>query len=121
MSSGNPPLGNYHFLAWARRGIGASANNVDNGPLPDRASLSVQLFLQVQGGNPPNPQAPAVPVELFGPGDVVGIDPRMVTRTEPRQFTVNFEPNYLCGIDFDSPDFPWLFTPAAPNGDRLHP
>jgi len=122
MSSGNPPLGNYHFLAWARRGIGASANNVDNGPLPDRASLNVQLFLQVQGGTQPNPQAaPPVSVELFGPGDVTAIDPRMVIRTEPRQFTVNFEPNYLCGIDFDSPDFPWLFTPAAPNGDRWHP
>jgi hypothetical protein len=122
MSSGNPPLGNYHFLAWARRGIGASANNVDNGPLPSRASLNVQLFLQVQGGTQPNPQsAPPVTVQLFGPGDVVGVDPRMVIRTEPRQFTVNFEPNYLCGIDFDTPDFPWLFTPAAPNGDRLHP
>ena len=50
-----------------------------------------------------------------------GIDPRMVIRTEPRQSTVNFEPNYLCGIEFDTPDFPWLFTPASPNGDRLRP
>ncbi len=122
MSSGNPPLGNYHFLAWARRGIGASASNVDSGTLPARTNLNVQLFLQVQGGSAPNPQAaPPVTVQLFGPGDVTGIDPRMVIRTEPRQFTVNFEPNYLCGIEFDSPDFPWLFTPAAPNGDRLHP
>jgi hypothetical protein len=122
MSSPNPPLGNYDFLAWARRGVGASISNVDNGTLPNRANLSVQLFLQVQGGSAPNPlPAPAVPVQLFGPGDVVGVDPRMVIRTEPRPFTVNFEPNYLCGIEFDTPDFPWLFTPAAPNGDRLHP
>ena len=34
MSSGNPPLGKYHFLSWARRGIGASVNNVDSGGLP---------------------------------------------------------------------------------------
>lgn len=122
MSNGNPQLGRYHFLAWARRGIGASVGNVDNGPLPNRANMNVQLFLQVQGGSAPNPQAaPPVSVQLFGPGDVVGIDPRMVIRTEPRQFTVNYEPNYLCGIEFDTPDFPWLFTPAAPNGDRLHP
>jgi len=121
MSNGNPPLGNYHFLAWARRGIGASVNNVDNGALPNRSSLNVQLFLQVQGGPVANPPVPAVPVQMYGPGDVVGVDSRMVIRTEPRQFTVNFEPNYLCGIEFDSPDFPWLFTPAAPNGDRLHP
>jgi hypothetical protein len=122
MSSGTPPLGNYHFLAWSRRGIGASANNVDSGSLPDRTTLNVQLFLQVQGGVAPNPvSAPPVTVQVFGPGDVTGVDARMVIRTEPRQFTVNFEPNYLCGIEFDSPDFPWLFTPAAPNGDRLHP
>ena len=84
--------------------------------------MNVQVSLTVQGGSAPNPvAAPPVTVNLFGPGDVVGVDPRYVIRTEPRPFTVNFEPNYLCGIDFDTPDFPWLFTPAAPNGDRLHP
>src|SRR5271166_5622245 len=117
-----PSLGRYHFEAWARRGIGASLNNPDTGSLPARASLKVQLFLDVQGGSAPNPvQPPATTVSLYGPGDVVAVDPRMVIRTEPRQFTVNFEPNYLCGIEFDTPDFPWLFTPAAPNGDQLHP
>jgi hypothetical protein len=63
----------------------------------------------------------SMPVELFGPGDVIGLDPRHVIKTEPRDRTVNFEPNYLCGIEFDSPDLPWLFTPAAPAGDRLRP
>ena len=120
--SSAPVLGQYQFLAWSRRGISASIPNVDNGSLPDRATLNVQLFLQVQGGAAPNPvSAPPVAVNVFGPGDVIGVDPRYVIRTEPRQFTVNFEPNYLCGIEFDTPDFPWLFTPAAPNGDRLHP
>ena len=117
-----PTLGRYHFLAWARRGIAGSIPNVDDGSLPARAILNVQLFLQVEGGTSANPlPAPPVAVNVFGPGDVVGVDPRYVIRTEPRQFTVNYEPNYLCGIEFDTPDFPWLFTPAAPNGDRLHP
>ncbi len=120
--SSTSTLGRYHFEAWARRGIAASLNNPDGGSLPSRASLKVQLFLDVQGGAAPNPvQPPSTTVALFGPGDVVGVDPRKVNRTEPRQFTVNFEPNYLCGIEFDTPDFPWLFTPAAPNGDRLRP
>ena len=66
-------------------------------------------------------QPSAVNVELYGPGDVIGIDPRHIIRTEPRDFTVNFEPNYLCGIEFDAADFPWLFTPAAPNGNKLRP
>ena len=114
--------GKYHFQAWARRGIGAAVDNPDTGVLPDRASLTVQLALQVQNATQPNPiLPPAVTVQLFGPGDVVGIDPRHVIKTEPRQFTVNYEPNYLCGIEFDAPDFPWLLTPAAPKADRLHP
>ena|SRR5271165_4528913 len=116
------PLGQYHFLAWARRGIGASVANKDQGSLPGRASLSVQAFFQVQGGSAPNPvPAPPVTVNLFGPGDVIGVDPRYVVRTEPRPLAVSYEPNYLCGIEFDTPDFPWLFTPAAPDGDRLRP
>jgi hypothetical protein len=118
----DPTLGRYHFLPWARRGIAASLNTPDGGALPDRAQVSVQVQLSVQGGAAPNPVLPPpITVELFGPGDVAGVDPRMVVRTEPRAFTVTFEPNYLCGIEFDSPDFPWLFTPAAANGDQLHP
>ena len=117
-----PVIARYHFQAWARRGIGASLDTPDTGTLPDRATVHVQIALDVQGGAQPNPVLPpAVPVQLYGPGDVIGIDPRHVIRTEPRHGTVNYEPNYLCGIEFDSPDFPWLFTPAAPHGDRLHP
>jgi hypothetical protein len=115
-------LGWYHFLPWARRGIGAAIGNADGGSLPARASVSVQLRLHVDGGSVTNPVLPSpVSVQVLGPGDAVGVDPRMVVRTEPRAFTMNFEPNYLCGIEFDSPDFPWLFTPASPNADRLRP
>ena len=63
-----------------------------------------------------------MPVRVYGPGDVVGIDPRGVLRTDPLARTADFEPNYLACIEFDNPDFPWLFTPAAAgvNG-RLRP
>jgi hypothetical protein len=117
------PLGRYHFLAWARRGIGASiANKDNNGTLPTRASLSVQLSLDVQkGGTTTTVKPTPMKVEMFGPGDTIGVIANHVIRTEPRNLTVNFEPNYLCGIEFDSPDLPWLLTPAAPNGDRLRP
>lgn len=116
------PLARYHFLSWSRRGVATSINQPDQGTLPSRASLSVQLSVSAQQGNTTTvTPIPPRPVELFGPGDVIGIDPRHIIRTEPRNLTVNFEPNYLCGIEFDSPDLPWLFTPAAPNGDKLRP
>jgi hypothetical protein len=113
------PLGRYHFLAWSRRGIGASVNNPDGGSLPSRSTLDVQLGLTANG-TAVSP-APDNKVQLFGPGDVAGIDPRHIIRTEPRHTTVNYEPNYLCGIEFDHPDLPWMFTPASPKGDRLRP
>ena len=45
---------------------------------------------------------PSVSVHVYGPGDIVGIDPNVVIRTEPRPYTSNFEPNYLAGIEFGS-------------------
>src|SRR3712207_6068896 len=61
-------------------------------------------------------------VRLYGPGDVVGIDPQQVVRTEPRHLTTDFEPNYFPAVEFDRPDFPWLFTPArADSAGRLRP
>ena len=62
-------------------------------------------------------------VALYGPGDIIGIDSRAVIRTDPRDWITNFEANYLAAVDFDDPDFPWRYTPAAPDqaGLRLRP
>ncbi len=117
-------LAQYDFLPWLRRGIVADLTNADplDGDLPSRGTLPVQLTVQLKkGSNPLSPEQVTSPVRLYGPGDVIGIDPRHIIRTEPRHLTANFEPNFFAGIDFDHPDFPWLFTPAAPNGDRLRP
>jgi hypothetical protein len=62
-----------------------------------------------------NPAIDGAPVSPYGPGDVIGIDPRVMVRTEPQPYTPDFEPNYLAAVDFDTPDFPWMLTPAAPN------
>jgi hypothetical protein len=117
----NPALGRYHFEAWTRRGIVADVSTPDTGgSLDARANLNVQITISADNAEA-GTQPGAVDVQLYGPGDVIGIDPRHVIRTEPREFTTNFEPNYLCGIEFDAPDFLWLFTPAAPNGNKLRP
>jgi hypothetical protein len=51
----------------------------------------------------------------------LGIDPQQIVRTEPAG-TNNFEPNYFPAVEFDRPDFPWLFTPAkADQQGRLRP
>ena len=59
---------------------------------------------------------------LRGPADVVGIDPHEIVRVDPKPNTTDFEPNYFPGIEFDRPDFPWLFTPAKAGANaKLRP
>lgn len=58
-------------------------------------------------------------VALYGPGDILGFDPRVITRTEPPPNVGEFEPNYFPFIEFAEPDFPWRFTASGEgeNGD----
>ena len=123
VNSADAPGARYHFRSWLRRGVGADAGQPDGPGLPDRAALQVILNVTAQQDGAPVADAPPpqMTVHLYGPGDVIGIDPRHIIRTEPRDQTMNFEPNYLAGVEFDYPDFPWLFTPARPDGDRLRP
>ena len=47
---------------------------------------------------------------LLGPGDVLGISPKMIARIEPHAGIVDFEPNYFPYIEFVDPDFPWRYS-----------
>jgi hypothetical protein len=108
---------NYVFLPWVRQGAAAGIQVADmTAGQPGVVSVSVKL--QVNDDLDQIDQA----VRLYGPGDVIGIDPRQVVRTDPRHLSVDFEPNYFPAIEFDHPDFPWLFTPAkADDKNRLRP
>src|SRR5262245_12681207 len=111
------PSANLAFLPWVRQGAAATVNTVDTlgATQPGSATLTAALTIN-------NSQPVPLTVRLRGPADVVGIDPLEVVRTDPRPGTSNFEPNYLASIEFDRPDFPWLFTPAKPAANaRLRP
>ena len=116
------PLPTYSFLPWLRRGIANTLTAADGDTsVHTRAGIRVDLELT---GNPvgtgPAPSAPfGQNVALYGPGDLIGVDGRVVVRTEPRNWITNFESNYLPAVDFYDEDFPWRYTPAAPSGDHL--
>ena len=107
-----PETGNYVFLPWVRQGAAAGIETPDNrtAKLAPFVSVGVEVIV--------NQAVPGVrrQVRLYGPGDVVGIDRQQVVRTEPRHLSTDFEPNYFPAIEFDRPDFPWLFTPAKADG-----
>jgi hypothetical protein len=105
------------FLPWVRQGAAAGIAAVDTlgAGQPAVAQLAVSVAVN-QGA------LPAMPLRLRGPADVVGIDPRQIIRVDPAPDTRDAEPNYFPCIEFDRPDFPWLFTPArATTNARLRP
>jgi len=69
-------LRNYTFLPWLRQGIAAEIPEPDNlgagGAAPQRAQVPVQFHV--------GSEAVSKPVELLGPGDVVGIHPAAIVK-----------------------------------------
>ena len=98
---------NYIFLPWVRQGAASSIQVLDRSQ-DQRGVVSVSVDLHISNDPTPITQT----VRLYGPGDVTGIDQQQVVRTEPRNQSFDFEPNYFPAIEFDRPDFPWLLTPA---------
>lgn len=115
----------YDFLPWARRGLARAHQHAQLDLAGTSALPAVDIGLHLLGkGDGADQIVDSDPVKLkvSGPGDIIGIDPRIVVRTEPRSNNHNFEPNYLAAIEFDPPDFPWMFTPAkADANNRLMP
>ncbi|MET0623639.1 MAG: hypothetical protein ABW250_11715 [Pyrinomonadaceae bacterium] len=108
---------NYVFLPWVRQGAAAGIQKVDVLDANQPGVVSVEVDLEIN-------DKPGVTrqVRLFGPGDITGVDPQQVIRTEPCNLATDFEPSYFPAIEFDRPDFPWLFTPAKANDSgKLRP
>ena len=116
----------YSFLPWLRQGLATLVGTAPTGPGPAaRAQVPVPLRLTgepVEGDTPVTLDVQQT-VQIYGPGDVIGVDPRAIVRTEPRDWITNFEPNFLPFVEFYDEDFPWRYTPAGPDasGLRLRP
>lgn len=108
--AGSTPL-SYEIVPWVRRGL---ASLIGGAATQGYASLPVSLSVN---GSPIS----APPIRLLGPGDVTGIDARAVIRTDPRDASDAFEPNYLATVEFAAPDFPWMFTPSGVANGRVQP
>ncbi|CCQ90844.1 conserved hypothetical protein [Nitrospina gracilis 3/211] len=109
---------NYTFLPWLRQGI---ANQI-SGHSGLRATIAIDLNLsgdKVDGGTETRPPIQK-DIEIYGPGDVIGIDPQAIIKHEPRNWITNFEPNYLPYIEFYDEDFPWRYSPMSPAGPGNH-
>ena len=108
----------YQFHSWARKGIATRISAGDDLGASSDATLE---RAEVNVGVTLNSAAHQKGFALIGAADIVGINPKMIVRTEPRDWITDFEPNYLAFVEFYDEDFPWRYTPAAPVGSKLRP
>lgn len=109
---------NQIFLPWVQPGVAAT--------IPDQAKEKLRIDQEAVLALPlrlvVNSSVVDKTARLYGPGDIIALDTQQVVRVEPKHGTTDFEPNYFAAIEFDRPDFPWLFTPLKASDDgRLRP
>lgn len=116
----------YTFLSHIRQGIAKEIQNSDDdisGSPTVRPEVSVQFDLkgnQVGGTDNHLIESVSKNVKLYGPGDIVGINPDAVHRTAPLDWITNFEYNFLPYIEFLEEDFPWRYSPSKPYGSSAN-
>jgi hypothetical protein len=115
----------YYFLPWVRQGAATAITQPETLGAGLRARAPVNVKVRVNANETDQVE---VPLSLYGPGDVIGIDATEIVRVEPRHLTQDFPAHYFPFVEFDRPDFPWLFTPASATvggggvkPDRLRP
>jgi hypothetical protein len=116
-----PQLAAYTFLPWVQGGIGrsiAALNALDEPGATLTASVTLPVTVHVDGAGDVS-----ATVQLYGPGDITGLDPAQIVRCDPPPGTAHFEAGYMPQVQFARADLPWLFTPAAPGSakTRLRP
>jgi len=112
-------LGRYSFIPWVRQGLANAIQTPTGSQI--RATTHVSLTIEGKGGSGNDSKNIERDVEIYGPGDVIGIDSQQIIHTEPRHWVTDFEPNYLPYIEFYQEDFVWRYSPEAATGDRLKP
>lgn len=110
-------FGSYSFVSSLRRGISTQISNRDgDASPPTRATVPVSVAIN------DGALSATANLELFGPGEIQAFEEPAVIRTWPRPDVFDAETNNFPLIEFDQPDLPWRFTPAAPAlNDRLRP
>ena len=115
----NIGLGDYALLPYVRTGLAAGITQPPAAGVL-RASVAAGFDVAASDGTGTPVHVPQT-LTLYGPGDVTGIDPSQIIRREPVKDTPLAEETFLAHIEFDRPDFPWLFTPLPAAGNHLKP
>ena len=119
-------------MSWLRQGIGAQISQEESlgelpGELQSRAEVPIRLKIEAvpMGGDAYQSTGAendiVQNIQVFGPGEIIGINPSAVVKTEPQPGNTNYEPNYLPYIEFYEEDFPWRYSPGKAKDGKLRP
>lgn len=120
----------FSFLPWLRQGISAKISQPEtfgeiSDPVQTRATVPFTLAIDAvpNGGSAYSESVAEIVqnIEIFGPGEVIGINPEAIVNTDPRPNITDYAPNTLPYIEFYEEDFPWRYTPAHETDSKLRP
>ena len=100
-------IARYAFLPWLRRGV---ANQIQT-PAVTTSRARLQVALTVGDGT--ETRVVDKDIQLVGPGDMLGINPQEIIRTEPRGWVTDFEPNSSPSPSSTTRIFPGATRPTA--------
>ena len=103
------PLAKLRFLSWASRGAIRLIHDPENNGNTDKPGQFNVEFDLLNDNNKVNKEKPlTVPIQLYGPENITGIDKRQVIRTFPPHLSSDNESNYFAFIEFDSSFLGWI-------------
>jgi hypothetical protein len=111
---GKLALESYDFVPYALSGLAAAMQTPASGA---RAATHVTVPISDDKGGSDKAEQD---VTLFGPGDVLGVDPAQIARRYPTPGSTNAEETFHAHIEFDRPELPWAFS-AHTRDDRMPP
>ncbi|KAB2916131.1 MAG: hypothetical protein F9K23_08455 [Bacteroidetes bacterium] len=104
----------YNFISYIREGFSNTITEQDILGIPDTGSPLVQYTARIYLNGDENTPKHNLPIMLAGPGEITGIDEKVIVKKAPLAGDTNFSPTFVPFIEFYSPDFPWRYTAAAP-------
>lgn len=113
----NEILAKFRLFSHVHKGLTTSTTAGNSG------DISVKLSVKREAKQDSDTKIGTVnkSLKMFGPGDIIGIDQRIIIRTSPKKHINNFESTSLVAIEFSRPDFPWMFTPQPPKNGKAKP
>ena len=100
------------FLPWVKHKLGRAASVSEGSARP---TIQLKVTATSSGNEPDYVEKQ---VELYGPGDVLGIHQSALLGTMPSPNETQFSPLQLPSIEFKDEDLPWRYSTIAPGAEE---